>query len=82
MVTTYSNDYRIFCETINIRDKDILYIEDKEDDSTPFESVRKVHEVNNHKGCDQLVSAYLRAGWMSPEISNVIKRAVKNCKVG
>ena len=58
-----------------------MNLEDKEKNLTSYESVRKVHVVNNHKGSDQLVSAYSRAGWMSPEVSNVIKRVVKDCKV-
>ena len=49
-------------ETRNRGDKEIMYLEDKEENLTSYESVRKVHEVNNHKGSDQLVSAYSRAG--------------------
>ena len=56
-------------------------MEDKEENLTSYESVRKVHDVNDHKGSDQLVSAYSRVGWNSLEISNVIKRIVKDCKV-
>ena len=58
-----------------------MYLEVKEENLSSYESVRKVHEVNNHKGSDQLVSAYSRAGWMGPEVANVIRRAVKDCRV-
>ena len=43
--------------------------------------MRKVHEVNRHKQKDQLIAAYRKAGWMSPELMNVIHRVVINCKV-
>ena len=69
MVTTDSSQYGIVFVR-NRGDKEILYLKDKEEDLTSFESVRKVHEVNNHKGSDQLVSAYSRAGLMSPEVTN------------
>ena len=81
MVTTDSSHYGIILETRNRGDKKILYLEDKETDLTSFKFIRKVYKVNNHKGSDQLVSAYSRAGWMSPEVSNIIKRVVKECKV-
>ena len=41
----------------------------------------QVHEVNPHKGKDQLIAAYRNAGYMSPELSNTIERVVKDCKV-
>ena len=65
MVTTESSHYGIVLETRNRGDKEIMYLEDKEENLTSYESVRKVHEVNKHKGSDQLVSAYRRAKWMS-----------------
>ena len=46
-----------------------------------FRSVRKVHEVNHHKGKEQLMATYRNAGWMSPELSNIIDRVVNDCKV-
>ena len=58
-----------------------MYLEDRKEDLTTFASIKKLHEVNNHKGADQLVSAYSRARWMSPKVCNVIKRFVKDCKV-
>ena len=81
MVTTDRSHYGLVLETISRGEKEIMYLEDKEQDLTSFESVRKVHEVNNHKGSDQLVSANSRSGWMSPDVANVIKRVVKDCKV-
>ena len=69
MVKTDGNHYGIILETRNRGDKEILYLEDREADLTYFSSLRKVHEVNNHMGSDQLVSTYSRAGWMSQEVS-------------
>ena len=46
-----------------------------------FKAVKKVHEVNRHKGKDQLLQAYRNAGWMSSEMVNTIERVVNDCKV-
>ena len=62
-------------------DREILFIEDKEGDLCSFNAVRKVHEVNRHKGKEQLLNAYRKAGWMSPELSNIIDRVVNDCKI-
>ena len=62
-------------------DTGILFMEDKEGDLCSFNAVRKVHEVNRHKGKEQLLSAYRKAGWMSPELSNIIDRVVNDCKI-
>ena len=56
-------------------------MEDKEGDHCSFKAVRKVHEVNRHKGKEQLLSAYRKAGWMSPELSNIIDMVVNDCKI-
>ena len=62
-------------------DSGILFMEDKEGDLCSFRAVRKVHEVNQHKGKEQLMAAYRNAGWMSPELANIIDRVVNDCKV-
>ena len=62
-------------------DSGTLFVEDEEGDLCSFRSVRKVHEVNHHKGKEQLMPAYRNAGWMSPELSNIIDRVVNDCKV-
>ena len=59
----------------------ILFMEDKEGDLCSFRAVRKVHEVNRHKGKEQLLSAYRNAGWMSPGLANIIDLVVNDCKV-
>ena len=53
-----------------------MYLEEKEEDLTSFGTIKKVHKVNNHKGVEQLMSAYSRAGWMSPEVSKEIRKVV------
>ena len=62
-------------------DSGILFMEDKEGDLCSFRAVRKVHEVNRHKGKEQLMAAYRNAGWMSPELANIIDHVVNDCKV-
>ena len=62
-------------------DSGILFMEDKEGDLCSFRAVRKVHEVNRHKGKEQLLAAYRNAGWMSPGLVNIIDCVVNNCNV-
>merc|ERR1712082_581632 len=35
-----------------------------------LEAVKKVHEINRHKGKDQLVQAYRTPGWIGPELTS------------
>ena len=62
-------------------DLGILFMEDKKGELCSFKAVKKVHEINRHKGKEQLLQAYRNAGWMSPEMSNTIERVVNDCKV-
>ena len=41
-------------------------MKDKAGDLCSLKAVRKVHEVNRHKGKEQLITAYRKAEWMSP----------------
>ena len=47
-------------------------MDDKKGDLCSYKAVRNVHKVNKHKRKEQLVSAYQNAGWMSPELMDVI----------
>ena len=57
----------------------VLFLEDKEEELCSFKAVKRVHEVNCHKKKDQMIAAYRNAGWMFPELSNIIHRVVNNC---
>ena len=59
----------------------ILFLEDQKEELCSFKAVRQVHEINRHKQKDQLIAAYCNAGWMSPELCNVIHRVVNDCRV-
>ena len=59
----------------------ILLMEDKKGELCSFKAVKKVYEVNRHKGKEQLMQAYRNAGWMSPEMMNTIDRVVNDGKV-
>ena len=59
----------------------VLFLEDKEEELCSFKAVRRIHEVNCHKQKDQMIAAHWNAGWMSPELRNVIHRVVNDCKV-
>ena len=54
----------------------VLFLEDKKGDLCSFKSLRKVHEVNQHKGKDQVIAAYRNTGWMTPDLANIIDRVV------
>ena len=62
-------------------DTGILFLEDKEGDLCSYKAVRKVHELNRHKGIEQLIHAYKKSGWMTPELQKIIENVVKSCKV-
>ena len=40
-----------------------------------------MHEVNNHKGQEQLIHAYNNAGLVNHEVGKRIKRVVNDCKI-
>ena len=62
-------------------DLGILFVQDEDGDLCSFKSVRKVHEVNRHKGKEQLSVAYRNTGWMSSELACIVERVVNDCKV-
>ena len=53
-------------------------MEDKKGYLCSFKSVRKVHKVNCHKREEQLTAAYRNAGWMSPELADIIDCVVND----
>ena len=50
----------------------IFFLEDAKEELCSFKAVRQVHEINRHKQKDQLIAAYRNAGWISPELQNMI----------
>ena len=62
-------------------DTGIFFLEDKEGDLCSYKAVRKVHELNRHKGKNQLINAYKKVGWMTRELQKIIDRVVKDYKV-
>ena len=89
MEDTVGGHYGIVLETrkekegmpLDENDLGILFMEDKKGELCSFKAVKKVHEVNRHKGKEQLMQAYRNAGWMSPEMMNIVERVVNDCKV-
>ena len=85
IVDTSGGHYGVILETRKRTSSSILFTEDdsgvllveaEKKDLCFFKSVRKVHEVNRHKGKEQLMATYRNAGWMSPEMVNVIIRVI------
>ena len=62
-------------------DTGILFLEDARDDLCSFKVIRKVHEVNHHKGKEQLIFAYRNARWISPDLVNMISCVINDCHV-
>ena len=70
MIYTTGGHYGIILETRKKQstsmflvedDSGILFVQDENGDLCSFKSVRKVHEVNHHKGKEQLMAAYRNA---------------------
>ena len=59
----------------------ILFLEDQEEELCSFKAVRLVQKINRDKQIDKLIAGYHNAGWMLPELCNVIHRVVNDCKV-
>ena len=90
IVDTSGGHYGVILETRKRTSSSILFVEDdsgvllveaEKKDLCFFKSVRKVHEVDRHKEKEQLMATYRNAGWMSPEMVNVINRVIDDCKV-
>lgn len=90
MEDTIGCHYGIVLETRNKKeanmflveeDSRILFMNDKKGDLCSFKAVRKVHEVNRHKGKEQLMEVCQNAGWMGPEMAVIIDRVVNDFRV-
>ena len=53
----------------------------KEKDVKSYGKVKRIHEVTNHKGEEQLIWAYRNANLLTDEIKKTIRKVVINCKV-
>ena len=53
----------------------------KEKDVQSYKKVKRIHEVTNHKGEEQLIWAYRNANMLNDEIRKTIKKVIINCKV-
>ena len=91
MVDTAGGHYDIILETNKKKNNDevmlvddawILFVEDARDELRSFKAIKKVYEINRHKGKEQPISAYRNAGWISQEIVNMIEQVVNECWVG
>ena len=81
MIKAKTGYYGVKLETQKKKETDIMYLDDKKEDLTKYAAIRKAHEVINHKGEHQLISAYSRAGWLNPEVSDDIKMVAQNCRI-
>ena len=83
MVETTGNHNALVLETRREEKQNVLIIyEDKNAEKlVSYNEIRKVHEVNNDKGKEQLIHAYTNAGLICPEVMTRIKRVVNDCKI-
>ena len=68
--------YGVWLEVQKKESEEIILLEEKKNEMSDFRAIKKVHEANNHRSVDQLMNVYSKAGWMSPKISEQIKRVV------
>ena len=94
MINKESGHYGIVLETQKKKTSNVLYLEDalgyelgvlflkdKKEELCSFKAISKVLEVNWHKHKEQLIAAYRNAGWMSPELMNIIHQVLNDCRV-
>ena len=46
-----------------------------------LKTIKKVHEVTNHKSAEQLIITYRNVGLIGPEMVKTIRQVVKDCKI-
>ena len=61
--------------------EETVFFMKKEKEVKSYEKVKRIHEVTNHKGEEQMLWAYRNANLLSDEVRKTIKRVVMNCKV-
>lgn len=74
MMNTHGGHYAIVFKTRRVPVSNVLFVgnegkdlsnfllDDKQGDLCSFKALRMVHEINRHKGKDQLILAYRNAG--------------------
>ena len=60
--------------------EEVLY-EKGEDPLDSYKAIKRVHEVTSHKSADQMIRIYKNAGLIGPEVPNMIRRVIKDCKI-
>ena len=80
MTNIVSNIYGIILE-MKCTSESMFFFEDQEKNLTIYEDVKKVHKVNNHKKQHQLMISNKYGGWLTPDISKLINRVVKDCRI-
>merc|ERR1711873_134161 len=80
IVGTGGNHVALEIEKRDLKDEQILFTNEGEDMNT-FKTIRKVHEVTNHKSVEQLLKHYRRANLIGPNTVKLIKQVVRDCKI-
>ena len=61
--------------------KDTVFFLNEENDIDNFKSIKKIHEVTNHKSEENLLHAFRNANRLDKDVRKIIKRVVEGCKV-
>ena len=83
MVETSGNHNLLVLETRKEEVNSILLIDENKNEEAlvTFKEIRKVHEVNNHKGKEQLIHAYMNVELINLEVVRKIRNIINNCKI-
>ena len=69
-------------ETVHlIREESVLLTEDKKRDLVSPTTIKKIHEVTNHKNADNLMWAFKCANLMDSDLKKNINQVISNCRV-
>ena len=60
---------------------DTVYFMSQENDITTFKSIKRIHDVTNHKSEDQLLFAFRNANKLDDSVRKTIKRVAEGCRV-
>ena len=63
------------------KDKDAVFLVEKEKDVQSFKTVQKIHKILNHKQKEQMYYAYRNAGKLNKETKKLIDKVVEKCGI-
>ena len=69
-------------ETVTLIEEETVHLsEEKEEKLASVSTIKKIHEITNHKNVDNLLWAFKCADLNNPNLHNMIQKAVTDCRV-